>query len=53
MQITLREILDFELFEPFRSPHKLQKLLNDSQILHYGEGSVIINEGDDDGRTLC
>ena len=53
MHITLREILDFELFEPFRSsPHKLQKLLNDSQILHYEEGSVIINEGDDDGGAL-
>ena len=53
MHITLREILDFELFEPFRSvPHKLQKLLDDSQILKYEEGDVIINEGDDDGGAL-
>ena len=53
MQVTLREILDFELFEPFRSvPHKLQKLLDDSQILKYEEGAVIINEGDHDGGAL-
>ncbi len=53
MQITLREILEFELFEPFReAPHKLQRLLNESQILQYKEGEVIINEGDDDGGAL-
>ena len=50
MQITLREVLDFELFEPFRSvPHKLKNLLDDSQILKYRKGAIIINEGDDDG----
>ena len=53
MQITLREILDFELFEPFRSvPHKLQNLLDDSHILKYEKGAIIINEGDDDGGAL-
>tara|TARA_B100000674_G_scaffold399668_1_gene344970 strand:+ start:417 stop:1355 length:939 start_codon:yes stop_codon:yes gene_type:complete len=56
MHITLREILEFELFEPFRgAPHKLQRLLNDSQILQYQEGEIIINEGDDDGAlyVIC
>ena len=45
MQITLRDVLDFELFDPFRSvPHKLQNLLDYSQILKYNHKRNLTSE---------
>lgn len=53
MQITLRELLEYPLFAPFKdSPHKLQNLVNHAEILKFNDNDVVINEGDDDGGAL-
>lgn len=53
MQITLRELLSYPLFAPFRDfPYKLQNLVNHAEILKFNKNDVIINEGDDDGGAL-
>jgi len=53
MEIKLEDLFHIPLFQAFQeSPHKLQRLIDQTELLHYPGGSVIINEGDVDGGAL-